>query len=396
MSLNRYGTAAVEVIVVLLGGATCIGCSGRSSALLQVLSDVGPEHSGQDHGPRDGDSSEDVPDGTIDTEAGQASCSGIRLCLGDFAFLECTRHGEWVQEACAVEHYCEAGECIPFACSPASLSCEGSLLLVCDTKGAMIAAEIDCGGFGATCIEGQCSPCMPDCGGKSCGDDLCGGSCGECDDSDPCTQDSCFEGQCHHDALDSCCSSDQQCDDGNTCTQDFCLATSSCAHPLVSPCCGNGIPENGESCDDGNNVPGDGCSDVCILETLCPQGFLVVHDLCWGIYAASPGKSYEDFCASNGLTPLSIVDNAFEGVILTPELLTDLVTAAECVVLPEGACGSQVGSPGGCVLWNPAVYSCHHKGLWGPYHNCLGYDECYGTCPCPIHPLIPCGPFTAQ
>lgn len=40
----------------------------------------------------------------------------------------------------------------------------------------------------------------------------------------------------------------------------------------VGPVCGNGILETGESCDDGNTIPGDGCSGVCRLEAnyACP------------------------------------------------------------------------------------------------------------------------------
>src|SRR5262245_51707090 len=36
--------------------------------------------------------------------------------------------------------------------------------------------------------------------------------------------------------------------------------------------CGNNIPEEGESCDDGNSVPGDGCSPDCKREKpdICP------------------------------------------------------------------------------------------------------------------------------
>ncbi len=38
------------------------------------------------------------------------------------------------------------------------------------------------------------------------------------------------------------------------------------------PVCGNGILEDGESCDDGNPVPGDGCSGLCRIEPnyICP------------------------------------------------------------------------------------------------------------------------------
>src|SRR5260370_35116845 len=36
--------------------------------------------------------------------------------------------------------------------------------------------------------------------------------------------------------------------------------------------CGNGIIEQGEQCDDGNAIPGDGCSGVCQIEPgyTCP------------------------------------------------------------------------------------------------------------------------------
>ena len=39
-------------------------------------------------------------------------------------------------------------------------------------------------------------PCEPDCAGRACGDDGCGGSCGQCDDGDPCTTDDCTNGGC--------------------------------------------------------------------------------------------------------------------------------------------------------------------------------------------------------
>jgi cysteine-rich repeat protein len=45
--------------------------------------------------------------------------------------------------------------------------------------------------------------------------------------------------------------------------------TASCLLQLItsSPICGNNILETGEACDDGNLVPGDGCSDNCTIET---------------------------------------------------------------------------------------------------------------------------------
>ncbi len=45
-----------------------------------------------------------------------------------------------------------------------------------------------------------------------------------CDDSDPCTTDTCPVGgnQCEHTPLPGCCDADGDCDDSNTCTNDFC------------------------------------------------------------------------------------------------------------------------------------------------------------------------------
>lgn len=52
-------------------------------------------------------------------------------------------------------------------------------------------------GWDSICVDecinlcGGCEPCVPNCGGKSCGDDGCGGSCGKCK-----TGESCYSGQC--------------------------------------------------------------------------------------------------------------------------------------------------------------------------------------------------------
>lgn len=43
--------------------------------------------------------------------------------------------------------------------------------------------------------------------------------------------------------------------------------------PVPAPYCGDGIVNQaGEECDDGNNVSGDGCSDICLLESGGPGG----------------------------------------------------------------------------------------------------------------------------
>ena len=55
------------------------------------------------------------------------------------------------------------------------------------------------------------------------------------------------------------------CDDHNTCTNDR-FENGACVHETVAHCCGNGVVEDSESCDDGNQVDYDGCSSACLFE----------------------------------------------------------------------------------------------------------------------------------
>jgi len=108
----------------------------------------------------------------------------------------------------------------------------------------------------------------------------------------------------------------EECDDGNTKSGDRCSALCQpepikCRKPIIClppvagcnyintkydsngcltdcgkiscPKCGNGILELGELCDDGNNVNGDGCSDICrfeIKKPVCGNGVLEYPEQC--------------------------------------------------------------------------------------------------------------------
>ena len=93
-----------------------------------------------------------------------------------------------------------------------------------------------------TCTWG----CTPDCEGMECGDNGCGGSCGDCDD-------------------------------GNSCTNDACAVGGICVNSWQYNCCGNYIVEAGEDCDDGNQIDGDGCPSDCQYT----PGLLLGTKLAW-------------------------------------------------------------------------------------------------------------------
>ena len=91
-----------------------------------------------------------------------------------------------------------------------------------------------CGGSCGTCPQGlYCSEdqtecvCQPECQGKDCGDDGCGGTCGECEDADfcngmeVCQQSVCVKGE------------PPECNDGDPCTEDSCDPGSGCVHSAV-------------------------------------------------------------------------------------------------------------------------------------------------------------------
>jgi len=90
-------------------------------------------------------------------------------------------------------------------------------------------------------------PCIPDCTGKECGDDGCGGACGICEIQDECVAGACVcvpacEGkECGDDGCGGECG---QCTDGSACALDECVAGMCESPPVVGHCaiCGACVP----------------------------------------------------------------------------------------------------------------------------------------------------------
>src|SRR5690606_28799669 len=84
---------------------------------------------------------------------------------------------------------------------------------------------------------------------------------------------------------------DEQCDDGNLEDGDDC--SSKC---LVEPPvdCGDGIVDerDGEQCDDGNFIPGDGCSPACRLEE-CGNAILDPGEECEPNLVSEPNPNLD-------------------------------------------------------------------------------------------------------
>jgi hypothetical protein len=70
----------------------------------------------------------------------------------------------------------------------------------------------------------------------------------QCDDKNPCTQDSCVGNQCSYTAIDGCCTSDADCDDSDPCTVDTCdTAAGTCQHSVTCDSGASTLPDSGAS-----------------------------------------------------------------------------------------------------------------------------------------------------
>ncbi len=93
------------------------------------------------------------------------------------------------------------------------------------------------------------------------------------------------------------------------------------------PECGNGIIEDGEQCDDGNNINGDGCSDSCQLEQvpLCPTPVDVML-----ILDRSASMSDDSYCQENPSLDQAECEN--QGFTWVVEPMNSVKTAAKYFV----------------------------------------------------------------
>ncbi len=160
----------------------------------------------------------DQPDAPVSCEPGERHCDGLEIvrCDADgkgYSIIKSCEDGN----PCT-DDYCEDGKCLYE--TPDGSCCHPAC------------------GMGLVCVQGDCV-CVRMCFGKQCGDDGCGGTCGDCPSNHICTSSgtcSCIpqcEGkQCGDDQCGGDCG---PCPIGNVCEADQCICIPNCEGKI----CGN-------------------------------------------------------------------------------------------------------------------------------------------------------------
>jgi hypothetical protein len=214
------------------------------------------------------------------------SCDPAAGCVHTDNTLPCTDH-----DVCTNGDACTDGQCEP------------GTPLVCDDGD--VCTDDSCNPQLGCQHEANAAPCDD---GNACsiGDKCANGSCFgglplECDDDNICTDDQCEpETGCVHPANTSVCNDSDlctvgeycsaggcgngipvECDDGNPCTDDTCLPLAGCIHtPNSAPCNDGDVCTENDGCDAGTCVAGDAinCDDsnVCTADS-CASGLGCVH-----------------------------------------------------------------------------------------------------------------------
>jgi hypothetical protein len=146
--------------------------------------------------------------------------------------------------------------------------------------------QADCMGAYDTWTEsGKCADivcdCIPDCAGATCGDNGCGGSCGDCDDGDACNgMETCNAGRTCDAGTPVVCTDGNACNGLETCDS----ATGACVGGTPINCSNGQACDGVETCNPSNGacIPGTpvNCDDgvACTVDTCVEPGGTCVND----------------------------------------------------------------------------------------------------------------------
>ena len=227
-------------------------------------------------------------------------------------------------------------------------------------------------------MQSSCS-CIPDCLGDECGDDGCGGSCGQCEPYEQCVDGDCW----HYCAVD-------------------CLGRECGPLPGDSNCvCGRCFPDevcnDGQCCKpdcEGKECGDDGCGSDC---GTCPEGYMCTDNQCVKVPCAPE-------CDGKECGPTGCDDGFVCGICPQDTVCQDGICTCETKCKWWQECGDD-GCGGECGLC-PDGHKCESGKCVAPacVPECAskecGSDGCEGSCgTCPNQQMCwegSCNPINCQ
>jgi hypothetical protein len=282
-------------------------------------------------------------------------CKG-KQCGGDGCVGECGMGCPptlTCYEGACCEPQCQDIECGDNGCGGSCGSCSSGKEEC--AGGECVCSHIDCGGqccsFSSNCWQGHC--CEPDCDGKECGDDGCGDLCGECPDLHICTNDDTCD--CQHETCDGvCCESGRKCFegeccnpncDGKNCGDDGCGGQ-------CGECVGDGLCIEGACCVSecqGKECGEDGCGGT------CGECFGAQDECTAGICQCIPDCAGKD-CGDDGCELTCGECSDSEQFCDEEGLCKDCGPGTSCYAEEWGALGSKLVVVVGQQAYNPDWY----------------------------------------
>ncbi len=254
-------------------------------------------------------------------------------------------------------------------------------------------------------LSGQCydyyfkctGGCMPQCAGKECGDDGCGGSCGFCDEGSACLPNGTCQGSCVPNCFnkdcgpDGCGSSCGTCPFGSSCNSSG-ICVQSCVPNCTGKVCGSdgcggvcGLCGPDEACKSGKCIVSMDCKSLLECNWSCPDGPAGEQcgNECWADASPEARAQWQDliFCvldvcgdSPSGPCFQQSIQGACKSVWNSCQNCTPACTGKQC---GADGCG---GSCGNC----PAGFACDSFGYCLCQPQCAGKqcgnDLCGGSC----------------
>jgi len=133
------------------------------------------------------------------------------------------------------------------------------------------------------CQNKGAPPCVPNCAGRQCGPNGCGGTCGICAPNYSCVGNQCVPiAECGNSIIEP----GEDCDDGPDNSD---TTPNTCRTNCQNPDCGDSVIDSGETCDDGNTASSDCCSGSCQVEVL-------IHNVLESVTNTTANISWETPC----------------------------------------------------------------------------------------------------